>query len=125
MIIFMIIKSNFIIEYYVHKSMVKDSTKSYHKGNFDEFKKEFNKRDWEYKHEFEDSLFEVKGNPLLQHSKIHASIIEFNKEGLILNNLIDFYRFTRFRKDIKNKKIILNCEDRFAYIREEEINKLL
>lgn len=121
--IFMIIL-HFLISYNVHKDMVKDLT-SYHKGSFNEFKREFNKRDWEYHKGFDDSLFEVRKTPFSNYSKIHASIIEFDEEGLILSNLLDFYKFLRFKRDIKNKKIILGIEERFIHNREEEINKLL
>jgi len=86
-ILILITGSAFIwIDYRTHISMVKSSTKEYGKANYNIFFQEFNKCKWDIKR-YKGSLFDKSTN-----SEIHASIIQFNGVGMIMQNPIEYLK---------------------------------
>ena len=82
------------IPWAVHRSMVRENNSSYGKTDHKKFVEEFNKVEWIYKESFKDSLFSIDNK-----DQVHASIIEFNGKGMIINNPISYLKV---RKHIEN-----------------------
>jgi len=100
------------INWSVHRDMVKSSANEWGKGNFDNFRTEFNKRKWERNKLFPYSWFD-QSNILYDQNYIHASIIKFDGKGMIL----DFISYNKFRNwSRKNKcKIPMSIEKEAFY----------
>ena len=69
-----------------HLRQTKTYTTQYGWGSFDKFKEEFDKCNWEWKPTWKYSLFDYDSD-----SEIHAGIIKFNGDGMLLNP-IDYVR---------------------------------
>ena len=78
--------------------MTKDSVDEYGWGNFKNFKKEFEKREWFYESLFPDSLFGYDH----YKTKIHASIVKFDNKGMLLNP-IAYLKMLIFKKKYINE----------------------
>ena len=105
------------VDYRTHISMVKSSTKEYGKTNYNIFLQEFNKCKWDVKR-YKGSLFDKSTN-----SEIHASIIQFNGIGMIMQNQIEYLKM-RFHLYQYLKEINKEEEVRVNYVWKEEVNKL-
>ena len=69
----------------IHKSMVKESCEKYRKINFKEFRRLFDETRWWKSRGFGKSLFGVYNYETKNYiNMIHASIFQFNYEGVIL-----------------------------------------
>ena len=73
----------FLVSYSVHRSQVLDEGVGWGYGNFEDFIREFNKRQWEKDGTYKKSFFGVGDRHGLDH--IHASIIKFDGKGMILD----------------------------------------
>lgn len=93
----------FIAEWQVHIDMTKRNSDKYGYGNFDLFKREFVKYNWESKR-WKDSLFDYNTN-----SQYHAGIIQFVGIGMIMRNPIDWIKVKRYvAQHIKETNLKIN-----------------
>lgn len=74
-----------------HISMVKGECSRYGWGNYRKFKEQFNKVEWERDSHHPYSFFGKNG----RHDHIHADIIRFNGDGMILP-FISYIRYSAF-----------------------------
>lgn len=80
-----------------HKVMIEKSTDYYGKGCWNVFEENFKKRKWLRDRKYPESIFDHSTN-----SQIHASIIQFDGIGMLLNKR-DYKKFLKFMKEeIKN-----------------------
>lgn len=79
------------IDISTHKKMTTDKTKQWGYGNFETFKREFEKIEWEEVDIWEDSFFDYSTN-----SKIHASIFQFNGIGMVISRPTDYRKVMKF-----------------------------
>lgn len=87
-------------DWLVHVSQVKDSSSVYGWGNYQKFIREFEKCEWDN----EDGEYKYSMWDRERGAKFHASIIEFNNIGMIINNPIDYVRVDMYvKKFYKNK----------------------
>jgi len=73
-----------LINWSIHRSMVKNSTNKYGVANYKKFLEEFNKVEWTLSEWFNGSLFSESND------KYHAQIIAFNGKGMIISNPISY-----------------------------------
>lgn len=99
----------FNTDYHTHKNMVKKNTEVYGYGTFDDFLREFNKfKNWERDSNFPKSYF-GKGDDYYRY-KIHANIIMFDGEGMILKRR-SYHKFNRFINKYNTEETLGFVED--------------
>ena len=82
----------YLISYSTYVYMTKNSGCEIGKATYEQFKFRFERiTEWEYKHEFEDSLFCYKSNYSYRKGYIHASQIIFDEKAMLLGR-IDYFR---------------------------------
>jgi len=88
---------------YHKKATIKDST-CWGYGDFDCFMTEFNKIKWSISGEFEDCYCFRPDAPFFSDhdSYIHAGVIKFNGNGMVLKKRSEFRKFQRFLKENRN-----------------------
>jgi hypothetical protein len=88
------------VEYKIHVSMTKERTNKWGHGNWSDFMREFNKREWERDKRHPQSFFE-KGS---RDGRIHASIVCFGGRGMVL----DRKSFRKMKRFIKKNELLIN-----------------
>lgn len=86
----------YLMEFWIHRSMVIDHTSNWRYVSFTTFKNEFNKIDWEIWPDFLGSRF---GYDYLE-TEFHAGIIRIKGVGLVIYPW-DYWRLTLFRRVLK------------------------
>jgi len=99
-----LIKNPFFLE--THHTMTKESCDTYEKGTFDDFLRCYNARVWERDINFPSSHFEADIDYPYYNSQIHASIICFDKVGMLL----DRKSYKKFKKWEKENTLSCNKE---------------
>lgn len=74
-----------LIDWSVHKDMTTSETNEWGRGTYEDFKREFDKRQWTASDMFQGSFFAPGQN------KIHASIYMFDGKGMVFNP-IDYFK---------------------------------
>ena len=80
----------------VHKSIVINNCDFWDYGTFDEFVREYEKYEWETYGGYENSLFVKDYYSNKAKTRIHANIINFEGKGMVMNNIINYYRMKLF-----------------------------
>ena len=80
----------------VHRSMVINNCDVWDYGTFDEFVREYEKYEWETHGSFENSLFVKDYYSSKVKTRIHADIINFEGKGMVMSNIINYYKMKRF-----------------------------
>jgi len=86
-----------LIGWTVHLEMTKEDVSEYGYGNYSDFKKEFNKKEWTRNKMYPKSFFNDIG---FLDNHIHARIIKFDNKGMCLTYFA-YLRFIYFEE--KNK----------------------
>lgn len=91
-----------------HQTATKDNVEIYGRGSFEDFKREFNKREW-VMDDWKDSLFTPDHSYVKNTgSIIHAGIIAFDAKGMVLD-YSDYAKAMKYvKKYIKQKGLNMN-----------------
>jgi hypothetical protein len=90
------------VEWSTHLDMVNTHAVNTGWGSYKDFKREFHKINWRYKHDFPTSVF-CNTYFDAEHSQFHANIISFNSKGMKINNPISFILCKLYVKKYINK----------------------
>ena len=113
-------------DWVIHIDMVKENCDTYGWAGFKKFKEHFDKTEWEYDNRWENSLFGKSH----YEDRFFASIIKFNRVGMIMNNPISFllariYVVEYIHKNHKDEIVKNPKKEKIKVVKEEKEKKKL